>query len=106
MRILPHLQDTGGFFVAVFEKTDWLPWQLEAISRKQPSTTTDTQCDDGGTEGTGTVTDKVSQLPKRPDEILGKYVQCYNNSVVVCFMITDLDILRRDKVSRKILLYI
>ena len=76
LRILPHLQDTGGFFVAVFEKTDWLPWQLEAISKKQPNATTDTQCDDGGTEDA--LTDKVSQLPKRPDEILGKYVTMCN----------------------------
>lgn len=27
MRILPHQQNTGGFFVAVFEKTQVLPWE-------------------------------------------------------------------------------
>ncbi|XP_013138229.1 PREDICTED: tRNA (cytosine(34)-C(5))-methyltransferase [Papilio polytes] len=27
IRILPHHQDTGGFFVAVFEKTGLLPWE-------------------------------------------------------------------------------
>ncbi|KAK1126126.1 hypothetical protein K0M31_004767 [Melipona bicolor] len=27
MRILPHHQDTGGFFVAVLEKVDHLPWE-------------------------------------------------------------------------------
>ena len=27
MRLLPHHADTGGFFVAVLEKTDKLPWQ-------------------------------------------------------------------------------
>ena len=27
MRILPHHQDTGGFFVAVLEKIDHLPWE-------------------------------------------------------------------------------
>ena len=27
MRILPHHQDTGGFFIAVLHKLDWLPWQ-------------------------------------------------------------------------------
>ena len=27
MRVLPHSQDSGGFFVAVLEKKDWLPWQ-------------------------------------------------------------------------------
>ncbi|XP_042913410.1 RNA cytosine C(5)-methyltransferase NSUN2-like [Parasteatoda tepidariorum] len=27
IRILPHHQDTGGFFVAVLEKKDKLPWE-------------------------------------------------------------------------------
>ena len=27
MRVLPHFQDSGGFFIAVLEKRDWLPWQ-------------------------------------------------------------------------------
>lgn len=27
MRILPHHQDTGGFFVAVLEKVNHLPWE-------------------------------------------------------------------------------
>ena len=26
MRILPHLQDTGGFFIAVLEKREQVPW--------------------------------------------------------------------------------
>ncbi|XP_026728129.1 tRNA (cytosine(34)-C(5))-methyltransferase [Trichoplusia ni] len=29
IRILPHQQDTGGFFVAVFEKLSALPWEKE-----------------------------------------------------------------------------
>ncbi|CAH0596909.1 unnamed protein product [Chrysodeixis includens] len=29
IRILPHQQDTGGFFVAVFEKSAPLPWEKE-----------------------------------------------------------------------------
>ena len=29
MRILPHHQDTGGFFVAVLEKVKTLPWESE-----------------------------------------------------------------------------
>ena len=29
MRVLPHHQDTGGFFIAVLQKRDWLPWQRE-----------------------------------------------------------------------------
>ncbi|XP_050356075.1 tRNA (cytosine(34)-C(5))-methyltransferase [Nymphalis io] len=34
IRILPHHQDTGGFFVAVFEKTAQLPWEKEPKSSK------------------------------------------------------------------------
>ena len=33
MRVLPHHQNTGGFFIGVLEKMDWLPWQ-----RKQRGT--------------------------------------------------------------------
>eukprot|EP00918_Siedleckia_nematoides_P065951 GHVU01143434.1.p1 GENE.GHVU01143434.1~~GHVU01143434.1.p1 ORF type:complete len:849 (+),score=142.06 GHVU01143434.1:201-2747(+) len=33
IRILPHLQNTGGFFVAIMEKTGRLPWQSK---RKDP----------------------------------------------------------------------
>ena len=42
MRVLPHHQDTGGFFIAVLEKKDWLPWQRKQ-RRTQPSTTTETK---------------------------------------------------------------
>ena len=27
MRVLPHHQDTGGFFIAVLEKKSLLPWE-------------------------------------------------------------------------------
>eukprot|EP00731_Ephydatia_muelleri_P026085 Em0018g185a len=27
VRVLPHHQDTGGFFISVLHKKDWLPWQ-------------------------------------------------------------------------------
>jgi len=35
MRILPHHQDTGGFFVAVLEKVKSLPWESEASTLNQ-----------------------------------------------------------------------
>jgi len=35
MRILPHHQDTGGFFVAVLEKVKSLPWESEASTVSQ-----------------------------------------------------------------------
>ena len=30
LRVLPHHQDTGGFFIAVLHKSVWLPWQRRA----------------------------------------------------------------------------
>ena len=42
MRVLPHHQDTGGFFIAVLEKKDWLPWQRKQ-KRTQQSTITETK---------------------------------------------------------------
>lgn len=35
MRILPHHQDTGGFFVAVLEKVKFLPWETNSDSENQ-----------------------------------------------------------------------
>jgi len=35
MRILPHHQDTGGFFVAVLEKVKSLPWESETCVSNQ-----------------------------------------------------------------------
>jgi len=39
MRLLPHHADTGGFFVAVLEKTAKLPWQAE--EKRCPAPVTD-----------------------------------------------------------------
>jgi tRNA (cytosine34-C5)-methyltransferase len=36
MRILPHQQDTGGFFVAVLVKTSHLPWMRDSKESKVP----------------------------------------------------------------------
>ncbi|KAL0280480.1 UNVERIFIED_CONTAM: hypothetical protein PYX00_001755 [Menopon gallinae] len=41
IRILPHHQDTGGFFVAALEKVDNLPWE----SSKQANNTTAAEAD-------------------------------------------------------------
>ena len=41
MRLLPHHADTGGFFVAVLEKTAKLPWQAE--EKKCPAPAKDLQ---------------------------------------------------------------
>ncbi|XP_045505292.1 tRNA (cytosine(34)-C(5))-methyltransferase [Colias croceus] len=37
IRILPHHQDTGGFFVAVFEKVNPLPWEKDQKDQKEES---------------------------------------------------------------------
>lgn len=37
VRVLPHLQDTGGFFVAVFEKHHSLPWESAAKAKTEQS---------------------------------------------------------------------
>lgn len=37
MRILPHHQDTGGFFVAVLEKSRILPWQKKPTPLPTPN---------------------------------------------------------------------
>ena len=43
LRVLPHHQDTGGFFIAVLHKSNWLPWQRkprsEAAVRESSSST-------------------------------------------------------------------
>ncbi|KAM3956824.1 tRNA (cytosine(34)-C(5))-methyltransferase Nsun2 [Aphomia sociella] len=49
IRILPHQQDTGGFFVAVFEKTALLPWEKEQKN----------------TESTKEVTEEKKEPPKK-----------------------------------------
>lgn len=35
MRILPHHQNTGGFFIAVLEKKSHLPWAVPVKSKTQ-----------------------------------------------------------------------
>ena len=46
MRVLPHHQDTGGFFIAVLQKQDWLPWQRERkrakVTQEPTARTSDT----------------------------------------------------------------
>jgi len=37
MRVLPHHQDSGGFFIAVLQKRDWLPWQRQHKLSKNPT---------------------------------------------------------------------
>lgn len=41
MRILPHYQNTGGFFVAILTKTKALPWTRKNIERVEMSKNTD-----------------------------------------------------------------
>jgi len=47
MRILPHHQNTGGFFVAVLEKVKLLPWE----SQKPSADSSVSAGDDGNEKG-------------------------------------------------------
>lgn len=38
IRILPHQQNTGGFFVAVLTKLKQLPWEAQPNSKSEPET--------------------------------------------------------------------
>lgn len=40
IRVLPHLQNTGGFFIAVLQKTAELPWAAARNREKKPEATT------------------------------------------------------------------
>ncbi|KAJ0171557.1 hypothetical protein K1T71_013107 [Dendrolimus kikuchii] len=58
IRILPHHQDTGGFFVAVLEKTAPLPWEKE---EKKPTQATET----------GEVAEEKKEPPKKKRRLGG-----------------------------------
>ena len=53
IRVLPHLQNTGGFFVALLCKTSPLPWQLKAT----PSSSNDSE---------------VGKTEQKPNELFGR----------------------------------
>ena len=61
MRILPHHQDSGGFFVALLCKKDWLPWQ-----RKRRLATADTTQQNGSSQPTSlsSMTARLAPLEK------------------------------------------
>ncbi|XP_072765237.1 tRNA (cytosine(34)-C(5))-methyltransferase [Anoplolepis gracilipes] len=63
MRILPHHQDTGGFFVAVLEKVKSLPWESE--SNQNVQTQNDNENKDGLTSKEETSRDEFSESGKR-----------------------------------------
>ena len=61
MRILPHLQDTGGFFVAVFEKVKPLP---DRVQHKPPTVVTATTATTESTTTTETKTEEEDEDSK------------------------------------------
>ncbi|KAL6434981.1 hypothetical protein ACFW04_005257 [Cataglyphis niger] len=66
MRILPHHQDTGGFFVAVLEKVKSLPWESETCTLNQNvSNLSDNENKDGLIPKEETSQDKLSISGKR-----------------------------------------
>ena len=71
MRVLPHHQDTGGFFIAILEKKDWLPWQRKQ-RRTQQNTATETittkaENSDTNVETGSDVGVKVNVVPRLGD---------------------------------------
>lgn len=70
MRILPHHQDTGGFFVAVLEKVKSLPWESEAcnISQNVQNVTDDGNKDKLSLEEEAARDAKLLESGKRPLE--------------------------------------
>ncbi|KAG7213694.1 hypothetical protein KM043_002935 [Ampulex compressa] len=68
MRILPHHQDTGGFFVAVLEKVKDLPWENQSTIQNQTTQDIDTKEGEGESnakEETNKVSDPNVTLGKR-----------------------------------------
>lgn len=61
IRILPHRQDTGAFFVAVLEKTHHLPW--ESVGRVEPSGSAG-NVESSSIDSAGTFVEE-EKLPKR-----------------------------------------
>ena len=49
LRVLPHHQDTGGFFIAVLHKSDQLPWQRRP-QRTRVGSDADSHTSHGGSE--------------------------------------------------------
>ncbi|KAF4531925.1 hypothetical protein B566_EDAN000954 [Ephemera danica] len=76
VRILPHMQDTGGFFVAVFEKHGPLPWESAARVRNEQTVakeeTVDTS-EDKSKDETGDATEEKasSSPPKKKRRMFG-----------------------------------
>ena len=75
MRVLPHHQDTGGFFIAVLQKQNWLPWQRERkqtkVTQEPTARTSDittvaskTQNTDCSPQGTTTSLQDTTTLPQ------------------------------------------
>ena len=75
MRVLPHHQDTGGFFIAVLQKQNWLPWQRKRkqtkVTQEPTARTSDittvaskTQNTDCSPQGTTTSLQDTTTLPQ------------------------------------------
>ena len=62
MRVLPHHQDSGGFFIAVLEKKDWLPWQRKQKRTQQAAFT------EGAMEGCDAA-DNMEVAPRPEDDV-------------------------------------
>jgi tRNA (cytosine34-C5)-methyltransferase len=66
VRILPHMQDTGGFFVAVLEKHSPLPWESSGRSKEEQKVpkeeTTESQIAENGEDNSGSPAKKKRKV--------------------------------------------
>ncbi|XP_058795970.1 tRNA (cytosine(34)-C(5))-methyltransferase [Phymastichus coffea] len=95
MRILPHHQDTGGFFVAVLEKIKPLPWEMDNytlsavnIVLKQPSS----QSEEYGTNNEGKKRNLETDMKPCGPQKKRKRLQGYKEDPFVFFKNKNEDI--------------
>ncbi|XP_046386703.1 tRNA (cytosine(34)-C(5))-methyltransferase isoform X2 [Ischnura elegans] len=65
IRLLPHHQDTGGFFVAVLQKVSRLPWEASPETKAPTSQGTDPACADQQDGETGNTRSEPARKKRR-----------------------------------------
>ena len=70
MRVYPHLQNTGGFFIAVIQKQAPLPWMKVQKSRESPSAVLPA---DPTTESVMSSGESENKIENRPFGVFGRF---------------------------------
>ncbi|VEL27563.1 unnamed protein product [Protopolystoma xenopodis] len=93
-RVLPHDQNTGGFFIAVLEKIRHLPWMNASKGEKS----VDDQCCIKSVDVSGRTEDKKSiEEPEEKDRAVDQEADC---ELSLCFLIRPLSDLYLGLVTR------